>query len=81
MENYIIIDGFENYSVSDLGNVRNNKTGRILKWSVNDGYFFVGLRKHKIKYNQKIHRLVVQAFIPNLENKNCVDHIDNDRKQ
>ena len=31
VETYKTIDGFDNYSVSDHENVRNNKTGRILK--------------------------------------------------
>ncbi len=31
MENFKIIEGFRTYSVSDHGNVKNNKTGRILK--------------------------------------------------
>jgi hypothetical protein len=31
MEEWRQIEGYENYSVSDLGNVRNDKTGRILK--------------------------------------------------
>lgn len=26
-----------------------------------------------------IHRLVAMTFIPNLENKPCIDHIDNNR--
>ena len=26
-----------------------------------------------------IHRLVAKHFIPNIENKNCVDHIDNNK--
>ena len=52
MEEYRIIEGFEKYSVSDLGNVRNNKTGRILKGGLDkDGYFLVVLMKHKLRFN------------------------------
>ena len=29
MESFRIIEGFENYSVSDHANVKNNKTGRV----------------------------------------------------
>ena len=35
---------------------------------------FGNLNKH---YN--IHRLVAMAFIPNIENKKCVDHIDSNK--
>ena len=39
METFKIIEGFETYSVSDLGNVKNNKTGRIMKMSFHpEGY-------------------------------------------
>ena len=38
MEEYRIIKDFENYSVSDLGNVKNNITGHILKSYDNNAY-------------------------------------------
>ena len=48
VETYKKIEGFENYSVSDFGNVRNNKTGRILKENIMpNGYLHMGLRKDK----------------------------------
>lgn len=76
-EEYRIIKGFENYSVSNFGNIKNNKTNRILKQSVNSrGYKHVTLNDKK---NQRVHRLVALTFIPNLENKKCVDHINNDK--
>ena len=76
MEEYKIIQGFENYEVSTFGNVRNIKTGRILKPLLNkDGY----KRTHLKNTDQKIHRLVASAFIPNPNNKPCIDHIDGDR--
>ena len=30
-----VIEGFENYSISSFGNIRNNKTLRVLKLSPN----------------------------------------------
>jgi hypothetical protein len=76
MEEYRVIDGYENYEVSDLGNVRNKKNGRILKGGYDDGgYRFVSLNKKQLK----VHRLVALAFIDNPENKPIVDHINNDR--
>ena len=78
-ETYKKIEGFEVYSVSDWGNVRNDQTGRILKNSHRTGYPMVRLQKDNKTYKNDIHRLVAIAFIDNLANKKCVDHIDNNR--
>ena len=76
METFKIIEGFENYSVSDHGNVKNNKTGRILKEAFDGGGYVHLTLDGKSK---KIHRLVAVAFLENPENKKCVDHIENHR--
>jgi len=79
-EEYKPIQDFENYEVSNLGNVKNKKTGRILKPNVgNDGYNKLSLMKDKKRCGKKLHRLIAEAFIPNPENKQFVDHIDNNR--
>ncbi len=78
-ETYKKIEGFENYSVSDHGNVRNDKTGRILKGKLDNGYLRVDLWKHKTRHTKKIHKLTAEAFLLNPENKKCVDHIDNNK--
>ena len=79
VEQWIKIAGFDKYSVSDKGNVRNDKTGRILQPGTNGkrGYLIVGLCSEKKKKAKTVHRLVAGAFLPNPENKKCVDHIDN----
>lgn len=60
-----------NYSVSNLGNVKNKNTGKILaKYVGISGYERVCLYE-KVK---KVHRLVAEAFIPNPNNKNEVNH-------
>ena len=79
METFKIMEGFENYSVSDHGNVKNNKTARIMKQTIQHGYHSVALTTGANKFNRKVHILVLNAFLNNLENKPCVDHIDNDK--
>ena len=62
------------YAVSSTGKVRNNKTGRILIASPNKkGYLRLRLGRGK---DYRVHRLVAEAFIPNPDNKPCVDHIN-----
>lgn len=80
MEIWKDIEGYEDlYEVSDEGNVRNKKTGRILKPGKKNDYKFVGLFKNgKSKY-RLVHRLVGKAFIPNPDNKPEIDHIDKNR--
>jgi hypothetical protein len=80
VEQYKIIKDFENYEVSNLGNIINNKTGRILKPQIDThGYYRVNLRNDGNTYAKKIHKLVAEYFIANPYNKQCVDHIDNNK--
>lgn len=67
-----------NYEINRKGQVRNKKTGRILKHAIRkDGYCQVMLgRKTAPLY---IHRLVTEAFIPNKNNMPQVDHINGDK--
>lgn len=70
------------YEVSSEGNVRNLKTGRILKPYYNpQGYAMVDLtsaNNDKTKRTRKlVHRLVAQAFIPNNDqSKTLINHKD-----
>lgn len=73
------------YQVSNLGRIKslcNNKTRKekILKLKKSkDGYLYAILNKNNKRKNFSVHRLVAQAFIPNPENKPCIDHINTDR--
>lgn len=73
-----LIEGFDGiYSVSNYGEVRNNKTGRLMKPIKNEkGYLRVGLTTNGKLKCMRVHRLVAQAFIHNPDNKPEVNHID-----
>ena len=73
------IDGFLNYQISNIGNVRNANNGKILKPRSRKGYLYVGLYADDKQINHSIHRLVAKAFIPNTTSKPQVDHIDNNK--
>lgn len=65
------------YSVSNKGNVRNNKTKTIKKQEINPlGYCFVGLSFQGRTQKYRVHRLVALTFIPNPENKPNINHLD-----
>ena len=74
------IDGFESYEISKNGEVRNIKTKRIIKPYLYHGYHRVSLIKEKgVKKSESIHRLVATTFIPNIDNKPIVDHINQNK--
>lgn len=77
----IIIDNEEtNYSVSETGEIRNDKTGRILKGTTaRNEYHSVQLTINKKPKTFMVHRLVAQAFCPNPNNYTIVDHIDSNK--
>lgn len=80
IEQWRLVDGYDNYEVSNFGRVRNTKTSRVLKPSVSSvGYHNVNLfRDGKIHYHT-VHRLVAESFIPNPKHKAFVDHVDHNR--
>ena len=74
------VEGYKNYLIYEDGKVYNQKYKRYLKPSCNNcGYLNVILSKDGKKKNHKIHRLVGLHYIPNPDNKICVDHINRDR--
>ena len=76
------IVGYENlYQVSNLGNVKTVKQNKILKQHISAfGYLRCRMRKNNKTKKIVVHRLVAKAFIPNPENKPCVDHIDTNKQ-
>lgn len=70
--------------VKRVGKYRNQfiewESEHILKPAIHDrGYLFVQLSINNKIYRRYVHRLVAEAFIPNLENKPTVNHIDGNK--
>ena len=76
------VKNYNNYSVNENGEVRNDISGKIKSTLVfkRTGYCYVDLSKNNKSKRMLIHRLVAEAFIPNPENKPTVDHADGNRK-
>lgn len=80
VETFVKIDGFERYEVSNLGKVRNIKSGRILKPSLQkNGYLTYGLYENNKQKFLYLHRIIATAFIDNPDEKPCVNHIDENK--
>ena len=73
------IENFPEYYISNLGNVKSEKTNRLLRIQKTSKYSVVGLNNNDKRYSFLVHRLVAKAFIPNLENKLTVNHINHDK--
>ena len=67
----------DKYLVSNTGEVKLERTNRILKGSKVSGYRFVNIRRDDgTKKTCLIHRLVAQTFLENPEEKPVVNHKD-----
>ena len=84
------IVGYEGvYEVSDCGEVKSldrvDCRGNYLKSrkmrlsNSTKGYKGVGLHMQGVRASYQVHRLVASAFLPNVQNKPQVNHIDGDK--
>ena len=87
-EHWKTIEWFPEYSVSNFGNVRSNKSERILSVSPNQfGVIQVGLMRDSVQYHRSVPLLVAKAFLPihpgpfdtpiNLNGDRQNNHVDN----
>ena len=71
------IIGYTEYLIYEDGRVWSKKSNKFLKPGTNrEGYKHVILYKEGKTKDHRIHRLVAEHYIPNRENKPCVDHIN-----
>ena len=81
MEQYKVIPEYPRYSISNKGNVINNKTGRAISQRMTtNGYMRFNVRKGDVPYEKPrvlmTHRVVADLFLPKVEGKTYVNHKD-----
>lgn len=71
------IPDVEGYEASHKGEIRNKKTGRILKQFVGkDGY----IRTQIAGKTRLVHRMIADTYLRKQEGKNFVNHMDGDKQ-
>lgn len=79
-EIWLPIPEFEGYLISNLGRVFSKKTNRMRRpWNNGKGYLQVKLHKSEGVYYKYVHRLVLEAFCPPLDNTLEANHINGDK--
>ncbi len=78
-EEWRVINEYTNYEISNFGNVKNNKSGKVLKQNIKAGYYNISLINNNNRKSFKVHRLVAISFIENLEKKSDVNHKDKNK--
>lgn len=77
IEEWRKVDGFDRYSVSNAGRVRNDAFGRVLNpWMGNRGYPMASLRRNGETKKFLVHRLVASSFLHKKESDTQVNHVD-----
>lgn len=75
------IKDYPNYRITENGIVINIKTNKNVKQQIDkDGYLRVCLYNKNLRTKQFVHRLVANAFIPNLSNLPQVNHINGNKQ-
>lgn len=81
LSNFVKINDFPNYMISRTGLIYNIRFKKYMKATPNEeGYKYLNLSNNKNKKYFYVHRLVAEYFIPKVEGKDLVNHIDSNRQ-
>lgn len=80
MDNWVFVSGFPGYSVSDAGEVRNDRRRAVLTPTYSRRGSYVGMYKEGVQRNRMLSRLVAEAFLPapELSTFDTPIHLDGD---
>lgn len=74
------INGFENYEINAMGEIKNKTTNKYKKLTLaTNGYFALTLYKNNKGKTLNIHRLIATLFIENPNNLPTVNHKDGNK--
>lgn len=79
MEKWKTISNNKNYMISNAGRIRHANDNVDHSTRDNKGYLVTDLYKDGQRFTHRVHRLVAQEFIPNPDNKPCINHIDGNK--
>lgn len=74
------IKKYDNYSVSNTGDIKNNTTNRVLKYYIRNGYKSITLCRKNVKKTFNIHTLVADHFLEKPQGDNYVVNHKNEDK-
>lgn len=77
---FVPAKNFPDYEALNDGNIRNRKTGRIMKTQSNRGYKELTLRKDKKQYNVRAARIVADSFYDDDHSGLDICYRDGDRQ-
>lgn len=75
------INDYQDYSVSNHGQIKSDRFNRILKISINgSGYGYVNLISNRVVKTSAVHAIVMENFgTPKPEHNFVIDHIDGNK--
>lgn len=76
------IKKYNGYYATNTGDIYSNKRGEFYKirTSLRNGYKSFTVSENGIHTTVNVHRLVAEAFIPNINNKPCINHLDGNKQ-
>lgn len=79
VSNYGRVKRIEKEILCKNGVTKKIKSSYLKPYNIKSGYSSAILSENDKQYHFLVHRLVAEAFIPNPDNKPCVNHIDKNR--